>query len=246
MQSKLMQEIFPGELFLNHADYDLNIRQLLPRYDEMLDILVDCIPRHTKQLLELGCGTGELTGKILSRFPDIHIIAVDYSPRMLDFASAKLAQAGYAEQVSWIRADFGNLANLNAPLAQGAGFDVCVSSLAIHHLTAPMKQKVFEWIGENLQKNGCFWNGDLVLPDLPNLLEVYQKVREEWAVSQGTTLTNIQDQIAPAEPQGYSHEQQMGYLLDQVAMLKTAGFHPVMVPWKYYQLAVFGGYVAQS
>lgn len=241
-----MQEIFPGELFRNTTDYDRTIRQLLPRYDEMLDLLVDCIPDNSRKLLELGCGTGELTSKILSRLPEIEIVAVDYSPRMLDFASAKLDQAGYGEQVSWIPADFGNLANLNAPLAQGDGFDVCVSSLAIHHLTDPMKQKVFQWIRENLQKTGCFWNGDLLLPDLPNLVEVYQKVREEWAVSQGTTLTDIRDRIAPAEPQGYSHEQQMGDLLDQLGMLKTAGFHPVMVPWKHYQLAVFGGYVARG
>lgn len=241
-----MQEIFPGELFLNKADYDRNIRQLLPRYDEMLDLLVDCIPANTKQLLELGSGTGELTGKILSRFPEIQIVAVDYSPRMLEFASAKIEQAGYGKQVNWIPADFGNLANLNAYLAQQDGFDVCVSSLAIHHLTDPMKQKVFEWIRENLHKKGCFWNADLVLPDLPNLVEVYQKIREEWAISQGTTLTDLRDRIAATETQGYSHPQQMGNLLDQLDMLRTAGFDPVMVPWKYYQLAVFGGYVAQS
>lgn len=241
-----MQEIFPGELFLNRADYDRHIRQLLPRYDEMLDLLVACIPSNSQQLLELGCGTGELTGKILSRFPEIQIVAVDYSPQMLDVANAKIQQAGYGEQVSWIPADFGNLANLNAPLSQGKGFDVCVSSLAIHHLTDPMKQQVFAWIRSNLHKKGCFWNGDLVLPDLPNLVEVYQKIREEWAVNHGTTLTDLRDRIAPTKPQGYSHEQQMGDLLDQLEMLKKAGFHPVMVPWKYYQLAVFGGYVSQG
>lgn len=237
-----MQEIFPGELFLNLTEYDRNIRQLLPRYDEMLDLLVDCIPPNTRYLLELGCGTGELTGKILSRFPKMEIVAVDYSPRMLDLASAKIDQFGYGEQVSWIKADFGNLASLNAPLAQKNGFDVCLSSLAIHHLTDPMKEKVFQWIHANLQPNGCFWNGDLVLPDLPNLVEVYQRIREEWAVSHGTTLIKLREKIAPTKSEGYSHEQQMGDLLEQVAMLKNVGFDPVRVPWKYYQLAVFGGY----
>lgn len=237
-----MQEIFPGELFLHKADYDPQIRQLLPRYDEMLDMLVDCIPANSRQVLELGCGTGGLTGKILSRFPKIQIVAVDYSRGMLDFASTQIEQAGYGKRVSWIKADFGNLANLNSPLTQGHGFDVCLSSLAIHHLTDPMKQKLFQWIRKNLHPNGCFWNGDLVLPDFPSLVEVYQKIRQQWAISHGTTVTAIREKIVPTQPQGYSHEQQMGDLLDQIAMLKTAGFDPVM-PWKYYQLAIFGGYV---
>jgi len=77
-------------------------------------------------------------------------------------------------------------------------------------------------------------------------VEVYQKTREEWAVSLGTTLSALREQIAPTKSEGYSHEQQMGDLLDQVAMLKNVGFSPVMVPWKYYQLTVFGGYRSQG
>ncbi|WP_333433079.1 hypothetical protein [Microcoleus sp. MON2_D5] len=31
-------EIFPGEVFVNTADFDTGIRRLLPKYDEMLDV----------------------------------------------------------------------------------------------------------------------------------------------------------------------------------------------------------------
>lgn len=51
--------MFPGEVFANTADFDTGIRQLLPRYDEMLDVLVRCIPSTAQSILELGCGTGE-------------------------------------------------------------------------------------------------------------------------------------------------------------------------------------------
>ena len=57
--------IFPGEVFAETKEFDSNIRQLLPYYDEMLDAIALCVPPETNRILELGCGTGELTRKVL-------------------------------------------------------------------------------------------------------------------------------------------------------------------------------------
>jgi tRNA (cmo5U34)-methyltransferase len=38
--SPASKEILPGEVFINTADFDSGIRRLLPKYDEMLDVLV--------------------------------------------------------------------------------------------------------------------------------------------------------------------------------------------------------------
>ena len=81
-----MQQLFPGEVFANTADFDTGIRHLLPQYDEMLEVITRCLPSTSRRILELGCGTGELSLKILNRFPDAQVIALDYSPRMLQFA----------------------------------------------------------------------------------------------------------------------------------------------------------------
>ncbi len=51
------------------------ICQLLPRYDEMLEVIARCLPSTSRRILELGCGTGELSLKILNRFPDAQVIA---------------------------------------------------------------------------------------------------------------------------------------------------------------------------
>ncbi len=53
-----MQQLFPGEVFANTADFDTGIRQLLPRYDEMLEVISRCLPSTSRRILELGCGTG--------------------------------------------------------------------------------------------------------------------------------------------------------------------------------------------
>jgi len=112
------KEIFPGEVFVNTADFDTGIRRLLPKYDEMLDVLADCIANTNHRILELGCGTGELTLKVLQRYPSAEIVAVDYSPRMLDFARAKIESAGYAARWTGIEMDFGEWAN-NPNFSQG-------------------------------------------------------------------------------------------------------------------------------
>lgn len=231
--------IFPGEVFANTADFDNGIRQLLPRYDEMLDAIALCIPPNTQRILDLGCGTGEVSLKVLKHCPNAHVVAVDYSPRMLEFAQRKLEAAGYGQQWAGIEGDFGDWANHQLSIEDG--FDACVSSLAIHHLTHEMKLKLFSRIRESLNPSGVFWNADPVVPESPILSEAYQNIREHWAAQQGTTLAEIRAKTGKSIPYGYSQPDQLATLDAHLQMLKTAGFEVVAVPWKYYGLAVFGG-----
>ncbi|MEH2222730.1 class I SAM-dependent methyltransferase [Nostoc sp.] len=236
-----MQQLFPGEVFANTTDFDTGIRQLLPRYDEMLEVITRCLPSTSRRILELGCGTGELSLKILNRFPDAQVIALDYSPRMLQFAQDKITAAGYQQRWTGIQADFGDWANNPENLNIGSKFDACVSSLAIHHLQDEMKLKLFERIAASLTQNGCFWNADPTLAESPALAEVYKAAREEWAVEQEINLTEIRAKRATSTTQGYSSQDQLASLETHLQMLSKAGFKTVAVPWKYYGLAVFGG-----
>lgn len=233
--------IFPGEVFANTSDFDTGIRQFLPRYDEMLDALVRCISPTRSRILDLGCGTGELSLKILKCYPTAQVVAVDYSPRMLEFAQAKLHNAGYTSQWTGIAADFGDWANHQ--LSLGEGFDACVSSLAIHHLSDEMKLKLFQRIRESLNSGGCFWNADPILAESPALAEVYQAIKEEWAKQQGTILEETLTKRGKSIAQGHSNPDQLATLSAHLQMLTKAGFHPIAVPWAYYGLAVFGGFV---
>lgn len=234
--------IFPGEVFANTADFDQGIRQLLPNYDEMLDAVARCLSPQSQRILDLGCGTGGLSMKVLKSCPTAQVVALDYSPRMLEFASDKLETAGYApKQWTGIQADFGDWANHQLEIKDG--FDACVSSLAIHHLTDEMKLKLFSRIRESLNPGGVFWNADPVLPESPALSEAYQSVREDWAAQQGASLAEIRAKTGKSTPYGYSNPDQLATLDAHLQMLKTAGFESVAVPWKYYGLAVFGGFV---
>ncbi|MEO6861729.1 MAG: class I SAM-dependent methyltransferase [Microcoleus sp.] len=241
--SPARNEIFPGEVFVNTADFDTGIRRLLPKYDEMLDVLVGCIASANHRILELGCGTGELTLKVLQRYPSVEIVAVDYSPRMLDFARAKIEAAGYASRWTGIELDFGEWANNPNFSGLGDKFNAGISSLAIHHLEDEMKLKLFQRIGESLTAGGCFWNADPVLPESSAMKDIYQAAREDWALSQGETLAAIRASVGTSVAYGYSNPDRLATLAAQLEMLANAGFETVAVPWKYYGMAVFGGFI---
>jgi trans-aconitate 2-methyltransferase len=234
-------EIFPGEVFANTADFDAGIRQLLPKYDEMLEAIALCIPTTAKKIIDLGCGTGELSLKLLQRCPEAMIMGMDYSARMLDFASIKTKAAGYSDRWSGIEMDFGDWATDEESGYIGVKFDACVSSLAIHHLSDEMKLALFKCVTKVLKPGGFFWNADPILPENEQLAEIYQNVRENWAKQQGTTLEQVRNKIGTSRDRGYSSQDRLATLEAHLQMLKEAGFNSVAIPWKYYGLAVFGG-----
>ena len=83
------------------------------------------------RVLDLGCGTGSLVAMLKRRHPSARVSAIDPDPKALARARAKLESAGSAVDFEQGFADA-------LPYADGA-FDRVLSSLMIHHLTAPEK-----------------------------------------------------------------------------------------------------------
>ncbi|MGK7955254.1 MAG: trans-aconitate 2-methyltransferase [Crocosphaera sp.] len=235
--------IYPGEVFADTQLFDIGIRQLIPHYDLMLDTLIACVPKNAHRLLDLGCGTGELSLKLLKHCPHAQVVAVDYSPRMIDCALAKLKRVELNERITFIQTDFGAWANGEMREEIGTNFDACVSSLAIHHLTDEMKQNLFICISKKLANGGCFWNADPIFQESPKLQDIYSKLREQWTIDQGTTIENVRSNIGNSQPQGHSGQDRLASLETHLTMLSSAGFTTVANPWRFLGLAIFGGWV---
>ena len=73
------------------ARYDLGIRLLtLGKIDQVRDTLAEAAVRSAgARVLEIGCGTGEVTEKLIAR--GAHVTAVDQNPEMVERARARLA-----------------------------------------------------------------------------------------------------------------------------------------------------------
>ena len=73
-------------------DYDKTIDALVPKYRDMLAAIVNEIPFNKDspiKIVELGCGTGNLTLLIANQFKQATIYGYDISPHMLDMARTR-------------------------------------------------------------------------------------------------------------------------------------------------------------
>jgi len=91
-----------------------------PVHDAVLKRLDDLDPR---RILDLGCGTGQLTGRLAERFPDAEVIGADLSDGMLGRALERVPEHHH---VGFVRADAQRL-----PLADSS-LDVVTCTESFH------------------------------------------------------------------------------------------------------------------
>ena len=142
--SERSTEEFYDELASSYNDI---IYRCAPRYDEMQMTMVDYVPNDLQPLriLDLGCGTGNLTLRVLEAFPEAEVVALDLSAEILDVCRR---QCG-TDRVSYLQQDF---YSLDLPDAE---FDLVVSSIAIHHVDDPAKQRLFNDVYASYVPTGC-------------------------------------------------------------------------------------------
>ncbi|MFC4449329.1 class I SAM-dependent methyltransferase [Halorussus aquaticus] len=222
----------PGEVFANASVYDPGIEAIVPRYDELHDALLNAPPQDRDEsirVLELGAGTGELTTKLLTRFPDSSVLAVDHSDQMLDEAERKLETFG--DRATLERGAFPD----DYPSASGE-YDLVVSSLAVHHLDETRKQTLFDAIYESLVPGGWFLNGDVIRFDAPHLETLSGEMIENWVRSKGWREDDFMEEWEASDD--YDDPSS---LTDQLVWLRDSGFEAVTSIWQYYNFAVYGG-----
>lgn len=223
-------EIKPGEVVADATQFDQHIKLIVPRYEELHEAVLRSIPPDLPEdlkILELGCGTGELTKKLCERYPQARIIGIDYSPKMLSVCQEKLKK--FKGRVQLLEGDF---AHTKFP----RGCDVVISTLAIHHLTDPQKLELFRKIRSILKRGGWFVNGDVVLFESSRHLFLQDQVRTEHASASGLDIRALDAETHAGTGDNLST------LKTQLNLLEIAGFHSIDVIWKYYQFVVYGGF----
>jgi len=222
----------PGEVFADASVYDSGIEAIVPRYDELHDAILNAPPHDRGQpvrVLELGAGTGELTTKLLTRFPESTVRAVDHSEQMLDEAERKLDAFG--DRATLTQGAFPD----DYPREQGE-YDLVVSSLAVHHLDETDKRALFDAIHESLAPGGWFLNGDVIQFEAAHLETLADDMIENWVRSKGWDEEEFMDIWEASDD--YDDP---STLTDQLVWLRESGFDAVTSIWQYYDFAVYGG-----
>jgi len=210
--------------------YDSLILTLIPNYLEMIDVLVNSIPfdgREPFKVLDLGCGTGNISKKIKEKFPNSKIHCVDLADNMVKISQKKLAD--YSE-ISYETGDFQSI-------SLSSDYDVIVSSLAMHHLkTDQDKKEMYQKIYESLTPGGVFYNADVVLGSTKYLQNLYLGKWKEFMA-----LSHSEEEIENKWMPTHRREDKPAKMIDHIKWLEEAGFKQVDVVWKYYNYGVYGG-----
>ncbi len=203
------------------GDYTEVIERCFPRYREMLWALLDYLPKNREysSILELGCGTGNLSVLLKDAFPRAEITVVDISADSLAVCQARL---GSEDRILYEPNDFRQLTY------EAESFDLIVSSIAIHHLTSPEKTRLFSQANRWLKAEGVFSIADQFRGATDDL---YARHIENWK-AQSLSAGSSEEEFA----MWMEHQREHDYhdpLKDQMDWLTQAGFAVVDCPWRY-------------
>jgi len=136
----------------NPETYLTEMLDELPGYEELQEAVAAATDSLTfETVLELGIGTGETALRVLARHPGARWTGIDASEAMLNRARERLPGADL------------RLARLEGPLPEGP-FDLVISALAVHHVDAEGKRRLFERVARVAD---AFVLGDVVVPERP-------------------------------------------------------------------------------
>jgi 2-polyprenyl-3-methyl-5-hydroxy-6-metoxy-1,4-benzoquinol methylase len=68
----------------------------LDLYNDTYDFICSSIPKDKAELLEIGCGPGNITKYLLSKRPDFDILGIDIAPNMIELAKRNNPTASFA------------------------------------------------------------------------------------------------------------------------------------------------------
>ncbi len=220
----------PGAIpkFNQHAaTYDAARTRIIPPFEPFYGAAVQAISlagEKPSRILDLGAGTGMLSGFVLDAYPGCEVTLLDGADLMLDRAREALG----GRLVHFLKAD------LNAGLPDGP-WDAVVSALAIHHLEDRGKRHVFEEAHRILRPGGIFVNSEHVLGPTPFLDAEYRRWHEAEARAAGI---DDAEWVAAEDRMTADH---LSPLPDQLGWLAEAGFEDVDCLFKDRGYAVMFG-----
>jgi tRNA (cmo5U34)-methyltransferase len=217
-----------SDFFGDRAEaYDGFIARLVPDYHEANVLMMDLVPFAADapiRVLDVGTGTGALAAEVLRRFVKAEITVTDMSERMLAQCKARFRALGAS--VECIEGVF-------PETDIGGGYDLVVSSLALHHLSHDDKRAGFAKLYAAMNPGGVLLVRDVVAGATPAIDARYAALWRATVQAHGhDDMSWFDDHLVDDNP---------ATVEDQTAWLADIGFIEVGCHWRHLGCALFGG-----
>ncbi len=114
------------------------------------------VNKNAKKILDIGCGAGNYTVKLLQKISTLDCTLLDLSLPMLKQAEKRVKELTSGQ----VRTIQGDIREIDVGQEK---YDIVISAAVLHHLREPTEWKsVFEKIYDSLVPGGSFWVFDLV------------------------------------------------------------------------------------
>jgi tRNA (cmo5U34)-methyltransferase len=183
---------------------------------------------HARNVLDVGCGAGNYTLKLLEYLPNFDATLIDLSQPMLDRARERVRRASNG-RITTVPGDIREV-----KLADGE-FDIILAAAVLHHLRTDQEwREVFAAFHRALRPGGSVWVFDLVESSIP---AVQQLMRQRY----GEYLTRLKDESYRDHVFAYVEKEDTPRpLLFQLDLLRHVGFSQVEILHKNVCFAAFG------
>ncbi len=185
-------------------------------------------PQATRSL-DIGCGAGNCTLKLLQCLPNLAVTLIDLSAPMLERAVTRIGAIA-SQPITTLQGDIRDVE------FESESFDIIMAAAVFHHLRGDEEwRSVFAKCYAALKPGGSIWISDLIKHDSPAIQALMWQRYGEY-------LTQLKGEAYRDTVYGYIEQEDTPRpLLWQLHLLKEVGFKTVEILHKNSVFAAFGG-----
>ena len=156
--------------------YEKMQRRYLVRWEERFETIIRLLRAKegkVNRIVDLGCGAGSLSERILKGIDECEVVAIDFDPTLLMLAEARLGKFGGRAKIILL-----DLREESWTDCIKSKADAIVSATALHWFSAEQLAKLYRQLGSILKPGGIFLNADHVASDSPAIQKAWEQHRE--------------------------------------------------------------------
>lgn len=186
------------------AGWDRQQEWYMPDREERFRVMLDMVEAFVgpeARVLDLACGTGSITGRLLRRFPKATSTGVDLDPALLTIARGTFEGDGRVEFVT---------ADLMDPQWRSKlpyeSYDAVLTATALHWLRLGPLGTLYSQIGELVRDGGVFMNADRMKDTSTPRINAAERALRHAGMERAKGSEGVPDwaewwQLAAADPQ---------------------------------------------